>query len=385
MKILMFNNEFPPLGGGMGTVNQELFRQFAQYDNLQIDLFTSSLDKKSYVEAFSPTIRLIKSPVNNQNIHHSSGKELLSYTWQAFLAAAKYHRKEKYEVCMAWSTLPAGWNAMFFKFFFGVPFLTRISGPDIPYYEDRHKAIYPILTPIIKRIWRSADQVVTKCQQETDRIREFDQKCKITTINNAIDHDRFCPNPNRHFEGILEILCVARLVKIKGLDTMLHALKILQKKEIFFRLNLVGTGDDEAFLKQLTQELQLKNYVRFSGYVARENIPDEYDKAHIFALPSYKEGMSNAMLEAMGAGLPLLVTRTAGAEEFMQNSLLGYDFEAGNAEQAAECLEKMHQNRQLLQVMAENSRKQAIENSWEKIAERYIELFRKIKIDKKYA
>ena len=79
MRLLMLNNEFPPLGGGTGTVNQAMLQHFVRVPGLEIDLVTSALGKTSEEESFSDKIRLYKVPVRNKNIHHSANRELIEY------------------------------------------------------------------------------------------------------------------------------------------------------------------------------------------------------------------------------------------------------------------------------------------------------------------
>jgi hypothetical protein len=79
MRILMLNNEFPPLGGGTGTVNQAMLACFAQMSGFEIDLVTSALKKSYEEESFAEKIRIYKVPVRNRNIHHSSNRELAEF------------------------------------------------------------------------------------------------------------------------------------------------------------------------------------------------------------------------------------------------------------------------------------------------------------------
>ena len=67
----MLNNEFPPLGGGTGTVNRALLQRFARAPGLEIDLITSALGRQPEQELFAKRIRILKVPVNNRNLHHS--------------------------------------------------------------------------------------------------------------------------------------------------------------------------------------------------------------------------------------------------------------------------------------------------------------------------
>jgi hypothetical protein len=81
LRILMLNNEYPPLGGGTGVVNYHLLKELSAYSNIWVDLVTSSRNRSTHeTEQFSERITIYKVPVNNRNIHHSSNRELLSYT-----------------------------------------------------------------------------------------------------------------------------------------------------------------------------------------------------------------------------------------------------------------------------------------------------------------
>ena len=64
----------------------------------------------------------------------------------------------------------------------------------------------------------------------------------------------------------------------------------------------------------------IADHVHFSGYVPREAIAARYADAHVFVLPSYNEGMSVATLEALAAGLPVVVTRTGGTASWWPKS-----------------------------------------------------------------
>jgi len=108
----MLNNEFPPLGGGTGSVNQALLQRLAYVADLEIDLFTAALGRAPEREQFSERIRLYKVPVDNRDIHHSSNRELLTYAALALPAALARHRALPYDFCFAWSAVPAGGVAL---------------------------------------------------------------------------------------------------------------------------------------------------------------------------------------------------------------------------------------------------------------------------------
>jgi glycosyltransferase involved in cell wall biosynthesis len=105
---------------------------------------------------------------------------------------------------------------------------------------------------------------------------------------------------------------VGRLVQQKGLLDLLHAWGAVKACATCpATLRLIGDGPQEAELRALVLALDLGESVEFCGY--HGDVPAELAKADLFVLPSYAEGNSNAILEAMRAGLPIIATRVGGA------------------------------------------------------------------------
>lgn len=375
MKILMFNNEFPPLGGGTGTVNLELFNIFKDISDLKIDLISSAAGKKKEIEQFSKNIRIIKYPVNKKDIHHASNFELIRYAIKASCVAFKFHKKEKYDLIFSWTTVPAGFPAILLKLFKKVPYIVRIGGPDIPGFEKRYNFIYKIISPLIKFIWKKANLLVVKCKTEKEMIEAVNAKLNIHTICNGVDTNKFKPaikstNPN------LKIICSARLIKRKGQYTLIDALAKLKSKGIIIKADFVGEGDEMKAYMQYAKDKNVSDQIIFSGYVPREKMPEKYQQADVFVLPSYNEGMSNALLEAMACGLPVVVTDVGGTKELVEDSKNGFIFDTGNKEQLSILLEKFDKNKKLIQEMGEKSRKKAAHLSWHQISEQYQKIFK---------
>jgi phosphatidyl-myo-inositol dimannoside synthase len=170
MRILMLDNEFPPLGGGMGTVNQALLNCYSQNPKLEIDLITSALGGHKECEQFADNIRIIKLPIWNRNIHHSTVLELILFAAQALPQAVKLHRERPYDLCLAWSAVPAGAVALAVHRMLSLPYIVWVSGPDIPGFERRYRHIYPLVSWIIRRVWGNATHVVAKCAGEMEMI-----------------------------------------------------------------------------------------------------------------------------------------------------------------------------------------------------------------------
>jgi glycosyltransferase involved in cell wall biosynthesis len=378
MRLLMLNNEFPPLGGGTGTVNQAMLEHFARIPALEIDLVTSALGKRPEQEPFSDKIKLYKVPVRNRNIHHSSNRELIEYFVRGLRLALKLHRKQSYDLGFAWSGVPAGATALALRRFAGLRYVLRVCGPDIPGFERRYRTIHFLIAPLIRQIWRGADRLIAKSEREIEMIHAMEPSIECLLIPNGVDLDRFKPVHVGPDEGPLKILCVGRLIERKGQHHLIDAVKRLIDEGIDVRLDLVGTGDAKAANEAQAARLGLSDRVRFLGYVPRETIAEHYASAHVFVLPSYNEGMSVALLEAMASGLAVLVTPTGGTAELVQPEVNGLIFDWADVERLTAHLRRLAQDRSLVRRMGEASRRRATDFSWDTAALRYLDVIRQL-------
>jgi glycosyltransferase involved in cell wall biosynthesis len=385
LRILMLNNEFPPLGGGTGTVNQALLQRFAQVPWLEIDLITSALGQQAEEQQFAERIRILKVPVGKQDIHHASNRELLTYAARALPLALRYHRTAPYDLCFAWSAVPAGGVALVLRRLAGLRYLVRVCGPDIPGFEARYGWLYPFLSPVIRRIWRSAETVVAKCQGEAEMIHAVDGGVSVSLVPNGVDLDAFQPGDPVPDDGPLRLLCVGRLIERKGQHHLVNAVKELVDEGIEVTLDLVGTGDAQPMYEAQVRKLGLDGRSRLLGYIPREEIVQHYAAAHVFVLPSYNEGMSVATLEAMAAGLPVVVTRTGGTAELVEEGVNGLTFEWADVGMLTEHLRRLALDRDLARRLGAGSRIRAWLFSWEAASEQYQKMLLKFALERSAA
>jgi glycosyltransferase involved in cell wall biosynthesis len=131
-------------------------------------------------------------------------------------------------------------------------------------------------------------------------------------------------------------------------------------------------------LGKLVQELRLEKHIQFLGRIPREKTAPYYQEAGIFVMASLNEGMSNAMLEALASGLPIISTETGGAKELLKEDLNGFFVRMKNSEDLAEKINRLIANHGLREKMGEESRKLAEKMSWKIVAEKYFEEYKKI-------
>jgi len=140
-----------------------------------------------------------------------------------------------------------------------------------------------------------------------------------------------------HSSETVSAVYVGRLSPEKGLPDLLRAwARVRAHATRPIKLSVIGDGPQEAELQALTARLDLGQTVEFCGY--RGDVSAELAKADVFVLPSYAEGNSNAILEAMSAGLPIVATRVGGASIQLGNAGERFLVPPGDREALAEAM-----------------------------------------------
>jgi glycosyltransferase involved in cell wall biosynthesis len=182
-------------------------------------------------------------------------------------------------------------------------------------------------------------QALTPQIQEQLRAAGLDREA-IRLIPNGVDSRVFRPVQDEQQKAGLRrelglpsdkpvILYAGRIERSKGVDVLLSAWRSL-RREVEVELVLVGRRSAGPASLRIPSE---------PGLAVREwtsEIGDYYQAADIFALPSFREGMSNAVLEAMACGLPAIVTPAGAAVDLVRNEENGLVVPAGDA-RALQC------------------------------------------------
>lgn len=371
----MFDNEFPPLGGGTGVVNHYLLQELAKRREVAVDLITSSRSRRTYErERFSERIILHRVPVDNRNIHHSTNRELICYSARGIRLAYGLLKKHRYDLSFAFAGVPAGALSYALNLTHRLPYVLSLQGPDVPGFEERYQRLYPVLTPLIRRIWRRAGAVTAISAEQAALAWRTMPELKLVTIPNGVDTETFSP-VEREARREVNVVCAARLIERKGQHHLLEALARLQGcSRRPLRVTLVGTGDAERQLRDLAARLHIAHAVTFTGYVARDGMPDMYRAADLFVLPSQQEGMSIALLEAMASGLPVVVTQTGGTDELVTRGVNGDIVPWGDIEALTQALKVLAEDEPMRRRFGAESRRRAIPFGWPALAARYLDL-----------
>lgn len=167
-------------------------------------------------------------------------------------------------------------------------------------------------------------------------------------------------------DGTYELVTVCRLVRTKGVDITLQALKSMEKKRIPFRYTIVGDGPDRQEFEALAGELSLGDKVRFMGHVEEDEKWALLRRSDVFVMPSRvnvrdsHEGFGLAFIEAAAVGVPAIGSMAGGIPEAVLHGETGLLVAPESPESLADALIWMYENPEKREEMGRVGMKRAI-------------------------
>lgn len=229
----------------------------------------------------------------------------------------------------------------------------RLTVPVIPFLRTTYN--YPRYLPM--RIFeRMTKSLVQQYLANSEAVRKYYvtrlgvSPQAIAVLPNGIDTDLLdTTSPDRVRRELklssrsFVIICVANFAKSKGHRLLLEAFEQFARGRVGVKLLLVGTGSEESALRQQAQGYVSAPNIIFLGQ--RDDVPALLAASDVFALPTYFEGMSNALLEAMAARLPVITTDIPENRVIIQDGEQGMLIPPGNVSALREALTTLAANK----------------------------------------
>src|SRR3989441_9606042 len=208
-------------------------------------------------------------------------------------------------------------------------------------------------------------------------------KTKVRVIPNGVESSRFNGGrqPQLILAGISEdrkiILYVGRIVREKGIFTLLDALEKLRKQGKDVSLVFVGEGPLKEDLAKEVLWRRLSDRVKLVGFVDEQRLVSLYNSSDAFVLPSHYEPFGMVVLEAMASRIPVVVSDVGGLSEIVEDGITGVKVPASDPRALAEGILRVLDNPELAEQMTEKAYRVVQERyRWDMIAEKTIEVYR---------
>lgn len=232
------------------------------------------------------------------------------------------------------------------------------------FFDGAPKLNWMLYYPIEKLMASKADAVCTVNREDYRRAQGFSVK-KVEYIHGiGINTDRLTPKAEqgniRAELGLNKddflVLSVGELNVNKNQQVVLRAIAKLEDKNIHYIL--CGKGDQRESLEKLAGELGITDRVHFLGY--RKDVVDICSQADVYVMPSKREGLPVASLEAMYCGLPLVTSNIRGLIDVMEDGVTGYLCNPDDVDCFSEGIKKLKDNPEKRSIISSTNKKRVL-------------------------
>lgn len=384
MKILFLNYEYPPIGGGASVATEALLREWSRVPDMEVHLVTSAVGAAYEQVHVGGQVYVHRLPIGKDpsKLHSQSLRDIFVYTVKSWFFLQSFireeNKKQKFDITLAFFTIPCGFVAYLLKLFYGIPYVTALRGADVPGFSEKYDHFYLFAKPLVRFLWHRAEKVIPNSVGIMELAKKTDPQQEMMIIENGVDTETFRPkNEGKSYSPVV-FLSTSRLTPRKGIHHLIEAFAVaVRHATVPLKLQLIGEGEQKEALEARVKELDITEQVQFLGRVEHDLLPQFYQRSHVFVLPSKNEGMSNAALEALASGLPLIVSGTGGMQELVTDGRNGLFIDPELTAPFAEALVSLSQNQGSLIAFGQESRRRAEARGWDKVAEN----FRKILVE----
>ena len=265
------------------------------------------------------------------------------------------HAAKPFDVLHAQYGYPTGWAVLLASKALGVPNVVSIQGGDGHWVgsccETHRVAMCEVLAHANALLIGGASFVDEVCE------RLGADPARFTIVPGAVDTARFARGgdglPAPH-DGPIRLFYHGRVDRRKGVLDFIRALAILRERKTPFSAIISGIGPDVDSSHALAAELGFsKPEIRFTGYADYDAVPALYAQADVFVSPTYAEGFSNTILEAMAAGLAVVSCHAVGVSDCLRDGENGLLTMPGDVPALAESLTRIVTDAALRRRLAE--------------------------------
>jgi len=359
MKILLVTTDFYPSLGGVANFNQGLAESLTMAGH------------RAWV--LTPYLSGVDDATLPYRVIRYKKTKMLANLWPSlitFILSIRY----KFDLILyghATSTLSAG-GILARKLN-----LTRLAvlthGNDLDYAVNCNFDKY-----FIDCLIRTADLIMANSSYTKEKVLKKYPKTgsKVKILNPGVWPDMICQSLSEvpeTAEDKIQILTVARLVLIKGVEDLINAFALVVTKYPKAVLKIVGDGPERRKLEELSRQLTLEKSIIFAGAKPANEVYAEMKQCSFFTMPSRVESFGIAYLEANACGKSVIGTRQGGVPDAIVDGVTGILVEPGNIQQLTDAMIVLIEDRTLRNKLGHAGRSRVVsEFYWTKVADHLV-------------
>ncbi len=376
MRICFISRRFFPAISGMSVYALNLLRELvaAGHDVTMISQYRGDeFGRRVYGGGPPPEVpgvRVIGLEQVGEQDHGDFERDVANMV----AAVAAEHAREPFDVLHAQYGYPCGWAALEASRRLGVPNVVSIQGGDGHWVGSCCETHRLAMTCVLDH----ANAVLIGCESFAHEVvqRLGTDRARFTIVPGAVDVDRFHADPTRSEHDPPVMLYHGRVDARKGVLDLLDAARQLRATGDRFRLLISGIGPTYDETAASIPLLGLQSCAEMTGYVEYADVPAVYRRADIFVSPTYAEGFSNTILEAMASRLAVVSCRSVGVVDCIRDGENGLLTEPGDRNGLAEALRRVLRDGALRRRLADAAWAECRSvYSWSRVGQQIMEVY----------
>ena len=351
MRICFISRRFFPTISGMSVYALNLLRELtaAGHDVTMISQYRGdALGIRVYGGGPPPEVPGVRV-IGLEQVGEQDGGDFETDVANMKACFLAEHARAPFDILHAQYGYPCGWAALEASRETGVPTVVSIQGGDGHWVGsccETHRLA-------MVRVLDHAGAVLIGCRSFADEVtaRLGTPPGRFTIVPGAVDTARFSPGAPPPGPPVL--LYHGRVDARKGVLDMLDAIEPLVREGGRFRLLISGIGPTFDETAARIAALGLGEHATMTGYVDYADVPEVYRRASIFVSPTYAEGFSNTILEAMASGLAVVSCRSVGVVDCIRDGENGLLTEPGDVPALTAALRQVLTDRALRTRLAD--------------------------------
>ncbi len=424
MKILMFGWEFPPhISGGLGTACYGMTKGLAGLKEVEVIFvvpkiwgdeyqshvtllgadqiqvirkqiqFSDSESKMEYYELRSELIPYLGSnefyelkandiPVEKRLVETTEegkiifsgdyGRNLFQEIQYYAVVAETLAREIEFDVIHVhdWMTFPAG---IAVRNISGKPLVVHIHSTE---FDRSGSNVNPAVCTIEREGLQAADQVFAVSDLTRNKIIDnyYIRPEKVITVYNAVEP---CELDGKvRFQEEFRVKTVSFLGRItmqKGPEYFIEAARLVLQKRRDIRFVMAGKGDLRDAMIRLVAELNISDHFEFPGFLEDSQVTELFQMSHVFVMPSVSEPFGIVALEAMQAGLPVVLSKQSGVSEILNNAI---KVDYWDSQSMAEAITTLLDDSNLCNKLRKAGKKEVEKLVWRNTAMQMLDIYR---------
>ena len=372
MKILVISHEYPPIGGGGGKVVKDLCVGLAER-GYQIHVLTALWDNLSKNEGDGNLV-IERLPSGRTQSFRADFKAMLFFVWKSFWRGLKVIREWQPDLIHAHFAVPAGAAAFALSVFTRIPYIITAHGGDVPGgTPEKTGGWFRFVLPFSKPIWKHASAIAAVSSQ-TRQLALKHYASAIQVIPNGIDPKAYHPGRFSKSKNPV-IIYIGRFSPEKNALAVPRVLSDLVNLD--WNCVMLGDGPQMEEVKSLIKQNHLEKRFTLPGWVDPGEVSGWMEKSDILLMPSLREAMPMAGLQALAMGLAIVASDIGSVPDIVKPGENGFLVTPGDLNGYGEAIKKLLDDPALLEKFRHASRKFVTQFDIKRVVAGYEDLYQK--------